>query len=451
MRKIFLFAFLFAACGFMEEYADMKEPEVADCTYSEDCIQIVFSKDMEKGLTEQAFSCLCNQELAFGTFVWQGKKMCFYPQGGIREKSRYNVEISTRAEDRNGNSLKEVFSYIFATIEKEEKFFVQKMNISEGDIVSGLMQPIEITFSSSVDQGSFYRGFEISPRIHGSSSFKDNGKIAVFTPLERLDWNSTYTVTLGKSMTDQYGNQLKADFVVKFATPREPQGKLEKVCLGDGTELISGPAVNRGIEKDVSLVLTYSGAADSKTIRTPVSISPAQDFTAQWNSDYTQCTITFKKNLPYKTLLEVSVEKDKRYLLYVDGESSRPLEVQEVKFYRDYTSATEEVLEYGCGIVFETGEAACFEFLLSAGTNAEILAADAYGAVDVAVTRGNLVIELERLETGQIEPGVLFIRVFCSITAGNAQTPVIISASSTLRDSLGNTLEKDYVLRINAL
>ena len=109
------------------------------------------------------------------------------------------------------------------------------------------------------------------------------------------------------------------------------------------------------------------------------------------------------------------------------------------------------MLHYGSGIVFETGDQACFEFVLSSGCGAEIFTADAYGAVDVAVSRGNLTIDIEHLETGQREPGSLFIRLFCSITAGTIQTPVIISVNGMLQDSDGNTLEKDYVLRINAL
>ena len=165
-------------------------------------------------------------------------------------------------------------------------------------------------------------------------------------------------------------------------------------------------AVNRNIEKDISLVLTYSGAADSKTIKKPVSVSPVLDYTADWNIGHTCCTISFKKSLPYKALLELTAGEGKQYLLYVDGERSRPLEVQEISFYQDYSSGESEVLEYGSGIVFETG---------------------------------------------QREPGSLFIRLFCSITAGTIQTPVIISVNGMLQDSDGNTLEKDYVLRINAL
>ena len=449
MKKIILFVLMLLSCSIAEEYTNMKSPEVSDCTYGEGCIQITFSSEMEREITEQAFSCLCNAEAASGTFIWYEKKMCFYPEAGIKDKSRYQVEVGTRAEDRYGNSLREVFSYIFSTVRKEEEFFVQKMNISDGDMVSDLMQLIEITFSSPVEQASFYQGFGISPHIPGAISF--NGNSVLFAPLEKLDWNSTYTVTLKKSISDSYGNRLQSDYAVTFATPQESDNSLKKICIKNGAELVSGGTVNRNIEKDISLVLTYSGAADSKTIKKPVSVSPVLDYTADWNIGHTCCTISFKKPLPYKALLELTAGEGKQYLLYVDGERSRPLEVQEIRFYQDYSSGESEVLEYGSGIVFETGSHACFEFLLSAGNNGEILAADAYGAVDVAVSRGNLTIDIEHLETGQREPGSLFIRLFCSITAGTIQTPVIISVNGMLQDSDGNTLEKDYVLRINAL
>ena len=451
MRKIFLIALMLVSCSFAEEYTHMESPEVSDYSYGEGCIQITFSSEMERGITEQAFSCLCNDDVTSGVFVWYEKKMCFYPAEGIKDKSRYEVEIGTRAEDRYGNSLREAFSYVFSTLKKEENYFVQKMNISDGDVVADLMQPIEISFSSPVDQKAFYQGFCISPLVSGALSFKDNSQTVVFVPLEKLDWDSSYTVTLKKSVADQYGNTLKSDYAVTFSTPRAPYCSLKKVCINNGPELVSGGVVNRGIKKDAELVLTYSGAVDSKVVRKPITISPDQDYTTDWNREHTQCTVTFKKPLSYKTLIEFSAGNDKRYLLYVDEEGSKPLEVQEVKFYQDYTTGVGELLEPGSGIVFETGSQGCFEFVFSAGNGAEILTADAYGAVDVAVSRGNLTIDLKRLETGQREPGFLFIRVFCSITAGTIQTPVVISVNGMLKDSNDNTLEKDYVLRINAL
>ncbi len=450
MRKEILIVFLFLSCGFAEEYAHMKVPDVSDYSHDEGCIQITFSSEMERGITEHAFSCLCNGEEVSGIFVWDEKKMNFYPETGIKKKCIYEVQVGTRAEDKYGNSFKEVFFYTFSTKDKEETFNVQKMNILDGSLITDLFHPIDITFSSPVDKGSFYCGFEISPQVKGSISVKEKGHTIVFTPLEKYNWNSTYVLTLRKNVSDQHGNTLQSDYSISFNTIKEPKSTLDRVQIKDGAEILPGDVVNRDIEKDAVLILTYSGPQDYKTVRNPIVISPAQDYIAMWNKEHTQCNITFKKHLPYKTLLELSAE-EKRYLLYVDGNSSQPLAVQTVKFYQDYTSGISEILKHGSGIIFETGEDACFEVVLSLGKSAEIFNADAYGTIDIAVARGNLTIGLKHLETEQIEPGVVCIRVFCSITAGTVQTPVIISVNGKLKDSFGNVLENDYVLRINGL
>ena len=102
MKKLFLIVLVFVSCSFAEEYSHMKAPEVSDCSYGECCIQITFSSEMERGITEQAFSCLCNDEAASGTFIWYEKKMCFYPEGGIKDKSRYEVEVG---DDVDSNTL----------------------------------------------------------------------------------------------------------------------------------------------------------------------------------------------------------------------------------------------------------------------------------------------------------------------------------------------------------
>ena len=70
MKKIFLIVFVFVSCGIAEEYTHMKSPEVSDCFYGEGCIQVTFSSEMKRGITEQAFSCLCNDDVASGMFVW---------------------------------------------------------------------------------------------------------------------------------------------------------------------------------------------------------------------------------------------------------------------------------------------------------------------------------------------------------------------------------------------
>ena len=437
MIVILLIATMFMQSCALDEYSHMSSPEVSSCTLEKSCIHVVFSAKMREGITEAAFSCSCDTTSESGTFVWENKEMYFFPMSGIKEKRVYEVEISTRAEDAYGNSLKQTFCCTFSTGGDSDEPFVQKMNIKEGEVLSDLLMPIQIEFSRPVEEALFYQKFSISPSVQGSISFKDGGRAVIFTPLEKLDWNTAYTMNI-------------LDKKVMFSTPEEPLAKMSRIQIKDG-EFLEEHKVQHGVEKDAELVLFFSDTASSSTIKTPVEITPYQSYLASWNSSYTQCTITFDKPLPYKTLLELSTSDSRRFFLYVDGENSVMPEVRDIRFFQDFSTGESTSLEYGSGIVFESGNQACFEFELSVGKNAVLYPADVYSAVDIEVAMGNLVIAPEHLETIKQDDNTAIVRIFCSITAGTEQTPVIISVDSDLQDSEKNCLGHDYIIRINSL
>ena len=431
-----LFSLLTSSCS-IDEYSHMKAPKVSSCSLEESCIQVVFSSKMRKEITESAFSCSCNSVPEAGTFVWGKKKMYFYPASGIKNKSIYKVEIGTRAEDSYGNSLKEVFNCTLSTGGENTQLVIKKINISDGEVVTDLFKTIQIEFTKPVDPALFYQKFSITPMIHGDISFKDNGRSILFTPLEKMEWNTVYTLVIGEEK-------------VLFSTPTEKNEVISELRIKNGP-ILKEQFIQRGVEKDTVLILSFTGKVSGNTIETPVTILPPQSYTPEWNNSFTQCTITFDNPLPYKTLLEVSTSDEKRYLLYVDGNNSVSPSVNSIRFYQDYSSGDYITLEYGSGIVFESGERACFEIELSVGDSSVLYPSDVYGAVDIEVGMGNLVIAPKRLETIKQGTNTALIKIFCTITAGTVQTPVIISLAEALKDSKGNTLGNAYCLRINAL
>lgn len=437
MILIFLLVSLLINSCVLNEYSHMNAPEVSSCTLEESCIQVVFSSKMRKEITEAAFSCNCNGIPATGTFSWGEKQMYFYPACGIKNNSLYEVEIGTRAEDSYGNSLKEVFSYSISTGIGESQIVIQKMNISDGEVVSDLFKPILIELSKPVDVSLFYQKFSITPMIQGDISFKNNGKSILLTPLEKMEWDTVYTITIGEKK-------------VFFSTPAEKKVTLSELRIKDGPVLVEH-SIQHGVEKDTVLNLSYSERVNENIIKNPVTFSPQQSYKAMWNDSFTQCTITFDNPLPYKTLLEISTSDEKQYLLYVDGNNSVPPTVKEIRFYQNYSTGNCITLEYGSGVVFESGNQACFEIELSVGDYSAISPTAVYSAIDIEVSMGNLVIAPKYLETKKQGFNTALILVFCAITEGTVQTPVIISVNGTLKDSNSNILEKDYVLRINAL
>ena len=421
----------------LDEYTHMKAPEVSSCILDKSCIQVVFSSKMQKELTESAFTCSSGTVPEAGAFVWEKNRMYFFPASGIKEKSLYEVEIGTRAEDVYGNSLKEPFSCTFSTGGDGNQLVVQKMNISEGEVVTDLLKPFQIDFSKPVEKALFYQQFSISPAVKGNIAIKNNGMSVIFTPQENLEWNTVYTLTAGEKK-------------VMFSTPEEPKAILSYIQIKDGV-FLQEQTIQHGVEKDAVLILSYSAPVSGNETASPLTISPYQSYTPVWNSSYTQCTVTFDKSLPFKTLLEVRTRDSRQYLLYVDGDNSVPPSVNCIRFYQDYSTGESSVLEYGSGLVFETGDQACFEIEFSVGENAFLYPADAYDAIDIEVALGDLVISPRHLETRKVGSSTAFIRIFCSITAGTSQTPVIISIDSKLQDSEKNSLGNSCILRINSL
>lgn len=437
MILLFLLFSLFINSCALDEYVHMKAPEVASCTLEETCIHVVFSSKMQKAITEAAFSCSCNSISETGTFAWTEKQMYFYPACGIKNNSLYEVEIGTRAEDSYGNSLKEIYSCTLSKGTVESQFIIKKMNISDGEVVSDLFKPIQIEFTGPVNKSIFYQKFSITPMIHGEISFNDNGRSILFTPFEKMEWDTLYTITIGET-------------AVFFSTIAEKKAIVSEMKIKDGP-VLEEQMVQHGVEKAATLILSYSGKVSDNIIKNPVTITPFQSYIPQWNSNFTQCTIAFDNPLPYRTLLEVFTADSKRYLLYVDGEKSVPPTVSYIRFYQDFSTGECETLEYGSSVVFESGDQACFEIDFSVGDYSILYPADVYSAVDIEVGTGNLVIAPKRLEIKNQDTNNVKILVFCTITAGTEQTPVSISVNGTLKDSYGNTLENDYVLRINAL
>ena len=319
----------------------------------------------------------------------------------------------------------------------ENQLNIKQISISDGELVSDLLKPIQIDFSKPVDTSLFYQKFSITPVIHGEISFKDNGRSIVFTPLEKMEFDTVYTMTIGEKK-------------VYFSTPVEKKVELLELRIKGGPAL-KEQVIQHGVEKDTVLILSYSGRVNDNTIKNPVTISPTHSYKPVWNNSFTQCFIYFDDLLPYQTLLEVSTSDEKRFLLYIDGDNSVPPAINGIRFYQDYSTGEWILLEYGAGIVFESGEQACFEIELSVGDCSVIHSVDVYGSLDIEVVMGNLVITPKRLEIKKQDSNTALILVFCTITAGTVQTPVGISFDKTLKDSNGNSLDKDYVLRINAL
>lgn len=452
---------IFSSCDFVDELKNMDYPEVNSCTYDTERICLDFSSEMDRTRTESSFSCKCNNVNENGIFLWKNDSMFFYPTGGVKERSDYEIELGTGAEDTYGNSLSESFIFRFSTKGTIERFFVKSINIPDGDIIDNLLKTIKIEFSDSVDESSFFEGFSIYPAITGEIIFNGNRDSIEFKPLKQMSADTKYTITLKDTIADRQGNNLGEKYEIAFRTAKDDEFWLESLSAG-GRILSPSGILNSGLEKSSSLTLTFAGKLSEDAKKAPISTSPKTSYTCNWNNNYSQCTITFDKSIEYKTLLEITPIENiygenakssfqSRYTLLFDGEKSRPPAVSTIRYYEDFSSGSSVEITYGTSIAFTSVDEACFEFEFKLGETLTFYKTDVYGKIDIDVINGDTLIEEKRLEIEDNGNGKTLVRVFCKITSCTVQSPVIITVDKNLQDSNSNKLGENFVVRFNSI
>jgi hypothetical protein len=102
----------------------------------------------------------------------------------------------------------------------------------------------KITFSEEMDAPSAANGFFIYPPVVGKVEL--SGNVLVFTPENRLAYDTTYTINLAKYIEDAAGNSLESMCTWNFSTEKWPSGVITKnsKILSDTSAKLTGTLVN---------------------------------------------------------------------------------------------------------------------------------------------------------------------------------------------------------------
>lgn len=133
------------------------------------------------------------------------------PQGTLKEKQVYNIQIDAAYKDENNTTVERDFSFAFQV---KNQFKV--LSSIPGNQQTGVPtnSGIELTFSSE-NYSNYEKSFSIEPKVDGK--FEVHGRTLVFVPKE-LKPATIYTVTLKKSIAVKGTDPLKDDVVIKFET-----------------------------------------------------------------------------------------------------------------------------------------------------------------------------------------------------------------------------------------
>jgi hypothetical protein len=473
--KILLLIVLLAdlcACRLISELMHMAPPRVIAYAPSStrpppaslEAVYIEFSQIMNQTKSEEAFGLLEDGTELAGSFAWEGRLLRYEPFAGFRENRTYMMRVAETAEDRYGNSLAEEFSFRFFTGQERIPPRVSGHSPAEGEVIADLRRPLRLMFSESVDRGSLYRAFDISPRVSGSWSWNSDASEAVYLPLENYDPGTEYRVEVDTSLLDLSGNQLAETTHFRFSIQQAPEQELLSLSTCDH-RLQLQPAdllpLNQGIEKDDCFSVQLSAPAAPDETAGFITVVPALPCWLTWTDDFKGCSLHFGEYLRWEGVYELRL-LELTYRLQVTGAASRPPEVVRVTFCNDTSAALFCELGLNQNLSLTDSSSACFDFYIEHAAGFPVDLGSFLEALRVeggeCLTITQLTVARNPLPSEHVPPDpapgidVDVLRLYCRLE-NTANPPGVISLglSDTLEDGNQNHLQQPFLLMVNKL
>ncbi len=451
-------------------------------------IEIRFSKEANRRLTEQAFSVAGDGALLSGRTAWSDDRtLRFTPAEPLRDFVVYSMEVSPEAEDTQGHDLQEPFAHTFTTKTDFARPTVLSATPADHSSIADPLAPISVTFSKAMDPATLYPAFSLSPPAGGFLSLRENGTVLTFSPTEQLAWQTEYAVSVAKSAADRQRNSLGAEYSVRFFVGTDTtrpsvssvRGAERGIALLPDEPGDSAMTVTEGWESTEGLVVTFSKPVLTASALAAASVSPAVLFSIAEASLGITSTLTysFPDRLAYGSLYTLTLSpgiQDAQgnrsagewvYHLVVNGPLTRPPSLARVRFPSiPADSATNvELTDYGAidlsafspGVQIDT----FFDLYvdLAAGATLDPFAiADSFG---VSTTNDAADIHPFAVQINPTAPQMspppstagnqVVARVWVHLTNNPTSGQIALRLSTDLKDSRGTPLVREVVMPLN--
>ena len=465
--KIAMLVLILTGCQAIDEFLNMETLEIVNYSPSEKIVNysaisevtITFSEEMNKSRTEDSFSLTKDSSAVQGNYRWKGKTLVFTPLR-IENNSAYMIELTTEAEDKYGNSLREKFVYSFSTAAEDENPVFISSSPADRATITDPLHPVTIVFSEAIADESLYSAFSIFPDIRGAITFEGGNTEVIFTPLEKYETGTDYTVSISDRLEDLFGNRIAEKFEIFFSMGNGEEGEI--IWFGDSDDNEYSDTdisiVNQNIEKGVVLKLCLDSEAGETMKKSPVTVSPSSSYSEEWNPGFTECLIKFENPLVYDEIYEIQ-SGQKLYRLHINGPSSRPPVLEKVLFCNDSAAPVFEELTLNKGINFQTSDSAFFDFYFTLSQGAALSDTAIFNSVDFRTVNGDLSVNPLRVvnpaSTASPSPlpsaGQYIFRIECSVTAGTKVSPFRIEVDTELTDTLLNAIKEEAVVQVTSL
>jgi hypothetical protein len=467
-----LLAFGACSCRLVTELMHLDPPRVLSCVPCSEMpslssleeVRIQFSQPMNMTRTEEAFRLLENDAACGGGYAWEGACLRFRPFAGFQENKTYLMSVSTSAEDSYGNSLAEEFSFRFFTGRERIPPEIAGHSPAEAEVVTDLRRVLRLTFSESVDPGSLYRGFSISPRVAGAWSWNAEASEALYFPLESYRPGEEYRVEVDTSLEDTCGNRLVESFIFRFSVQGAPEQEILSLATGDG-RIVLQPAdllpLNPGFEKDDCLAVQLRAPVGPAQTAGFIAVQPAVPWQAVWSDDFTACTVRFNEPLQWEGIYELGL-LEQVYRLQVTGAASRPPAVRRVTFCNDTGAPLFRELVLNQNLTVTDAGSACFDFYIE---HAAGFAVDLGSFLSALSVEGGECLAITQLSVARnplppehaapdppADADIDVLRVYCRLEdAANPPGVIRLGLDENLEDTNRNHLLQSFLLMVNKL
>lgn len=314
-------------------------------------VSLNFSHDADKASVERHFSLTGNGERIKGSFLWSGRKIIFVPIAPLEKNTEYIINLSANAYDTSGLSMDENFYRRFTTRENNIRPVLLSVFPEMYAQVGDPRAEITLLFSNSVPLNTLYDNVSFNPSMTGSWRLEDNGKLAVFTPVEPWTQQSRYQIHISSSLADNNNNNIGNDRFIIFTTGTDNETPYllyaRRITGNSGfTELNQDkgyiyasefPVENDGWEKDDKLLLVFSKSVDSFSVKNCLSAEGAPTLVLETQQSFSaeiifkfdripsfESRFTFKLGPGVKDSAGNETKNEYIYRIFANGKHSKP-------------------------------------------------------------------------------------------------------------------------------
>ncbi len=197
-------------------------------------ITVNFSQIMNpESVTKDTFYVRSGSEYGLetveGTVTCEGTTATFTPNAQLKEKTSYDVTITTEVKNIGGISMSSDYTWRFTTIGTDEVYpSIVSTEPANNAVNTDVNSRVKVIFSEemdteTIDEYSFYvqtgTAYNVKT-VTGVISYE--GTTAVFTPAEPLEYNTLYIGTVTKGVRSIKNYPLKTDKIWYFTTCSTP-------------------------------------------------------------------------------------------------------------------------------------------------------------------------------------------------------------------------------------